>query len=87
MTDFQNRVYEEVKKIPKGETRTYKQIAEAVGTKAYRAVGQALKKNPDPENIPCYRVIKSDGSIGGYFGNDKKMVEKKIRMLSADKIV
>jgi len=87
MTDFQKKVYEEVKKIPKGETRTYKQIATAIGTKAYQAVGQALKKNPDPENIPCFRVVKSDGSLGGYFGNDKKMIEKKKIMLSADKIV
>jgi len=87
MTDFQKKVYEEVKKIPKGETRTYKQIATAIGTKAYRAVGQALKRNPDPETIPCFRVIKSDGSPGGYFGNDKKMIKIKEKMLKADKIV
>lgn len=74
MTSFQEKVYREVRKIPKGATRTYKQIAKAIGhPKAFRAVGNALNKNPDLKTIPCHRVIRSDGRIGGYrFGAKKK---------------
>ncbi|HZX49971.1 MAG TPA: MGMT family protein [Candidatus Paceibacterota bacterium] len=74
MTPFQKRVYEAVKRIPRGEVRTYKQIAQAIGCpKAYRAVGNALNKNPDLKTIPCHRVVRSDGKIGGYrFGSSKK---------------
>lgn len=66
-TKFQIRVWEELKKIPHGETRTYKQIAESIGfPKSARAVANACGKNPFPVTIPCHRVIKSDGSLGGY---------------------
>ena len=73
MTSFQEKVYEEVKKIPKGEVRTYKQIARAIGSpRAFRAVGNALNKNPDLKTIPCHRVVRSDGKIGGYRGGVKQ---------------
>lgn len=63
---FTDRVYEIVKSIPKGSTLTYKQVASRAGNpKASRAVGTVLKKNFDP-SIPCHRVIRSDGQIGGY---------------------
>ena len=63
---FSNRVYKIVKQIPKGSVLTYKQVAKKVGSpKAYRAVGNILNKNYDPR-IPCHRVIRSDGKIGGY---------------------
>lgn len=63
---FQERVYEVVRKIPKGKVITYKQVAEKAGNpNAYRAVGNILNKNYDPK-IPCHRVIKSDGTFGGY---------------------
>ena len=66
MTDFQRDIYAVVQKIPKGQTMTYKEVAKAaVRPKAYRAVGNALNKNYDP-NIPCHRVVKSDGALGGY---------------------
>ncbi len=72
-TPFQERVYVVVKKIPRGEVRSYKWVAQAIGSpRAYRAVGQALNKNPCPVTIPCHRVICSDGSIGGYSGGIKK---------------
>lgn len=68
MTSFAATVYAVVRQIPKGETLTYKQVAEAAGRPgAYRAVGNILNKNQDPE-VPCHRVIKSDGSVGGYNG-------------------
>ena len=84
--NFSKKVYDLVKKIPKGKVATYKDIAEALHTKAYRAVGQALKRNKGPDKIPCYRVIKSDGSVGGYSGSDPKNIRKKIKKLEADGI-
>lgn len=67
-TDFQFKVYQVISQIPHGETRTYGWVARRVGKdKAYRAVGQALKKNPLPILIPCHRVTASD-SIGGFMG-------------------
>ena len=68
-TDFQVQVWKEIKKIPIGETRSYKEIAIAIGSpKASRAVANACGKNPYPIVIPCHRVVKSDGSVGGYSG-------------------
>ena len=66
-TKFQKRVWEELLKIPFGETRSYKEIAISIGNpNSYRAVANACGKNPYPVTIPCHRAIKSDGSIGGY---------------------
>lgn len=62
------RIYEAVKKIPKGNVATYGRIAEMAGEpKMARAVGNALHKNPDPENIPCFRVVNSKGELSGAF--------------------
>ena len=62
------RIYEAVKKIPYGHVATYGQIAELAGdSKMARAVGNALHKNPDPENIPCFRVVNSKGELSGEF--------------------
>ena len=71
------RIYEEVKKIPRGQMATYGEIARKVGTTA-RVVGFALHKNPDPKNIPCHRVVFKDGSLSsGYaFGGKEKQKEK-----------
>ena len=66
-TDFQKMVWKEILKIPYGETRSYKQIAINIGRpNSSRAVANACGKNPYPELIPCHRVIRSDGSVGGY---------------------
>ncbi len=62
------RIYEAVKKIPYGHVATYSQIAEIAGDKKMaRAVGNALHKNPDPVNIPCFRVVNSKGELAGEF--------------------
>lgn len=62
------RIYEAVKKIPKGRVATYGQIAELAGDKKMaRAVGNALHKNPDPEAVPCYRVVNAKGELSGEF--------------------
>ena len=68
-TFFQKKVWQELLKIPKGQTRSYKEIAIAIGNpKAARAVANACGKNPYPGTIPCHRVVRSDGKIGGYSG-------------------
>ena len=71
---FNQRCYELLSQIPKGKIVTYKQIANKLNTKAYRAVGNAMANNPNPITVPCHRVIKSNGLIGGYvFGTKKKI--------------
>jgi AraC family transcriptional regulator of adaptative response/methylated-DNA-[protein]-cysteine methyltransferase len=80
-TAFQEAVWRELRKIPPGETRSYAQIAAAIGQpKAVRAVGTANGDNHVCVLIPCHRVIRSDGSIGGYGGG----VERKKRLLEAE---
>ena len=59
--------------VPKGKVTTYRELAHALGTKAYRAVGQAMNRNPQLVSVPCHRVIKSNGEVGGYaLGIDRK---------------
>jgi len=67
MSEFQARVLGLVSKIPKGRVTTYKELARALGNpKACRAVGNILARNPHPLKIPCHRVVRADGKIGGY---------------------
>jgi len=66
MTNFKKRVLRIVSDIPKGEMLTYKQVAELSGSpRAYRAVGSIMKSNNNPD-VPCHRVVKSNGGVGGY---------------------
>lgn len=68
-TTFQKRVWKELQKIPYGQTRSYSEIAKAIGhPKAARAVARACATNPVPIVIPCHRVVRADGSLGGYSG-------------------
>lgn len=79
------RIYEAVKKIPKGKVATYGKVAELAGDKKMaRAVGNALHKNPDPENIPCYRVVNSKGELAGEFAFGGEGAQA--RLLEADGI-
>ena len=65
-SSFQARVFAVVKKIPLGKVLTYREVAQKIGApKAYRAVGNALNKNYN-KDVPCHRVIKSDGTLGGF---------------------
>jgi methylated-DNA-[protein]-cysteine S-methyltransferase len=83
LTKFQWKVLEVTAKIPIGETRSYKWVAQQVGSpKAVRAVGQALKRNPYPVTIPCHRVIREDGSPGGYSGGS---LAKKTKLLAIER--
>ena len=68
-TEFQLKVWIYLKKIPRGSVKTYSQVAKAIGKpRAVRAVANAIGKNPYAPRIPCHRVIRSDGSLGGYSG-------------------
>jgi methylated-DNA-[protein]-cysteine S-methyltransferase len=68
-TAFQKKVWKEIAKIPEGKTISYKELAKRIGKpKAVRAVANAVGANPLPIVIPCHRVIRSDGSLGGYSG-------------------
>ena len=74
--NFNNKVWQLTQKIPKGKITTYKIVAKKLNSNAYRAVGQALKKNPNAPEVPCHRVVASDGSIYGYKGikNNKEKI-------------
>ena len=81
-TKFQVKVWKYLKKIPCGSVRTYSQVAKGIGKPlAVRAVANAIGKNPFAPKIPCHRVIRSDGSLGGYSGKGgiktKKLLLKK----------
>ena len=67
LTPFQQAVYRAAARIPRGQTRSYQWVARAIGRpRAVRAVGNALNRNPFAPRIPCHRVIRSDGSLGGF---------------------
>ena len=71
---FNDKCYQLLSQIPQGKVSTYKEIASALNTKAYQAVGNAMAKNPNLIFIPCHRIVKSDGSIGKYaLGVNKKI--------------
>ena len=68
-TKFQLKVWNYLKKIPRGKVKTYSEVAKSIGRPlAVRAVASAIGKNPLAPQIPCHRVIRSDGSLGGYSG-------------------
>ena len=80
------RIYDAVKKIPRGKVATYGQVAELAGDKKMaRAVGNALHRNPDPENIPCYRVVNAKGELAGAFAFGGANVQE--QLLAADGIM
>ncbi|MCA9478004.1 MAG: MGMT family protein [Nanoarchaeota archaeon] len=80
---FAHAVYAKLLRVPKGKVTTYAALAHAVGTRAYRAIGQVMNKNPYAPDVPCHRVISSDGNLGGYAGGEKR----KLAMLKAEGIV
>ena len=80
---LKNKVFAEVKKIPKGKTRTYKQIAKKLKTSP-RTVAKILSKNLNPITIPCHRIIRSDGKSGGYTFKRKRKDKMKIKLLKKE---
>ena len=84
-TKFQIKVWKYLTSIPKGSIRTYKQVAIAIKCpKAARAVANACAKNPYAPKIPCHRVIRSDGGLGGYSG--KGGIKQKLKLLRSEKV-
>ena len=85
-TKFQLKVWKYLKTIPKGTVKTYKQVAIAIKRpKSARAVANACGKNPYAPKIPCHRVIRSDGGLGGYSGRGG--IKTKLRLLRSEKVV
>ena len=84
-TKFQLKVWKYLKTIPKGTFKTYKQVAIAIKSpKSARAVANACGKNPYAPKIPCHRVIRSDGGLGGYSGRGG--IKTKLRLLRSEKV-
>ena len=84
-TKFQVKVWNYLKKIPKGKIVTYLDVAKAINKpKAVRAVANAIGKNPYAPKIPCHRVIRSDGSLGGYSGRGGIKTKKKLLKLEGN---
>ena len=84
-TNFQKEILQTVRKIPYGEIKSYKEAAEAAGyPRAYRAVGNTMRNNPLPLIIPCHRVIKSDGGLGGFSGKEGIALKKKMIDLESE---
>lgn len=79
-SNFNERCYKLLRTVPKGKVTTYKALAEALGTKAYRAVGNAMNKNPYAPEVPCHRVVASNGSLHGFASG----LNKKESMLKAE---
>lgn len=86
-TSFQLKVWSELLKIPYGEVITYKELAERIGKpKAFRAVGNANNKNPITIIVPCHRVVRSDGQIGGYSSGGTFVKEKLLEIENANSL-
>ena len=84
-TRFQLKVWEYLKTIPKGKIKTYKQVAIGIKSpKSARAVANACAKNPYAPKIPCHRVIRSDGGLGGYSGRGG--IKQKLKLLRSEKV-
>lgn len=84
LSKFEQKILEKVKKIPRGKVTTYKELARAVGCdKASRAVGNALNKNLKLITIPCHRIVRSDGQVGGY----KNGVASKKKILAQEGVL
>ena len=87
-TKFQLKVWAYLRKIPRGSVKTYSQVAKGIGKPlAVRAVANAIGKNPYAPKIPCHRVIRSDGGLGGYSGSGGISQKQKLLEIEKTKIV
>ena len=80
--NLKNQIYENLKKVPKGRVITYKELASACNSRAYRYVGYCMKNNKSPEKIPCYKAVNSNGKVGNY--SAKGGIKTKIKLLKKD---
>lgn len=88
VTPFQARVYAALCRVPAGRVTTYRELARDVGCGSAQAVGQALRRNPFAPQVPCHRVIASDGTLGGFNGmRGGPELERKRRLLAAEGVL
>ena len=80
MSPFYESCYKVLRKVPRGKVTTYREIARALNSKAYRAVGTAMNKNPYAPQVPCHRVINADGNLGGFASG----LKNKIKLLKSE---
>ena len=73
--NFNEKCYKILRRVPKGKVTTYKDLAKVLNSKGYRAVGNAMNKNPYAPQVSCHRVIKSNGEIGGFAHGIKKKID------------
>lgn len=87
-TEFEQRVYEAVSRVPKGKVITYKTLAGWIGCGSSQAVGQALKRNPFAPEVPCHRVINASHQIAGYMGQTEgEKVQRKLALLENEGVL
>src|SRR3989344_6789698 len=82
--NLKNKIYQKLKQVPRGKVITYKELAKAVNSSAYRHVGRCMAENKDTKHIPCYKVVKSNGEIGEYSARGGR--KTKIKLLKKDGI-
>jgi len=88
--NFNNRCYQKLTLIPRGMVSTYAEIAKSLGSNAYRAVGNAMAKNPYPVSVPCHRIVRSDGTLGGYalgVSKKKQLLKKEGIKIKNNKVI
>lgn len=87
ITEFQRRVYLALLQVKKGETISYKELGERIGCRSAQAIGQALRRNPFAPEVPCHRVIASNGDIGGFHGvREGAMIDQKRALLERERL-
>lgn len=88
ITDFQRKLYLALLDVPHGATISYKELGQRIGCRSAQAIGQALKRNPFAPDVPCHRVICSNGSVGGFHGQrDGEMIDKKLKLLKSEGVI
>ena len=86
ITEFQRKVYLELLKVPAGETISYGELARRSGCRSAQAIGQAMRRNPFAPAVPCHRVIRADGTPGGYGGSTAPAaITRKLALLTSEK--
>jgi methylated-DNA-[protein]-cysteine S-methyltransferase len=85
---FATKVYKLLRQVPKGKVTTYRELAHAMDTRAYRAIGQIMRTNPNAPNTPCHRVVSANGTLGGFMGaKSGPKVLKKIHLLKKEGVL
>jgi methylated-DNA-[protein]-cysteine S-methyltransferase len=88
ISPFAKQVYKHLRKVPQGKVTTYKELAKAMNTNAFQAIGQVMRSNPDAPNTPCHRVVSANGTLGGFMGaKSGPKVLKKIRLLKKEGVL